>query len=213
LINLIQMARSNLNHQSAYVEWLKRDLEDCRSILELGCGSNSPLVQNGVSRRTSTMDIWEPYVQMHNRKGDYQVCWQADILTMHLPRKAFDAVVIFDVMEHLPKDKVLDIDLFGKMESCAKKRVIIFAPNGFVENDEVDGDPYQAHVSAWEPEDYLKRGYTVRGGTGLRYILGKASLPKYQPARFWNLVAMASQPFIYYTPKIAWHSYAVKNLK
>jgi hypothetical protein len=76
----------------------------------------------------------------------------------------------------------------------------------------VDADPYQKHVSAWEPEDYLKRGYTVRGATALRYIMAKAAQPKYRPYSLFTILAMLSQPYIFNNPKLAWHSYAVKVL-
>jgi hypothetical protein len=209
---IYNMMRRNLHHDSAYLDWLIEDLADCQTILELGCGSNSPLLKTGISKRTTAMDIWQPYIEKHNKAKDYRQCFKQDILDYDFPPKTYDAVVITDVMEHLPKDKVLAVNLFARMERCAKKKVIIFAPNGFVENDEVDGDPYQAHVSAWEPQDYLSRGFKVRGATGLRYILGKASLPKYKPAFLFAAIAMISQPFIYHRPEIAWHSYAVKEL-
>jgi hypothetical protein len=116
------------------------------------------------------------------------------------------------VMEHLDRDTVLQTALIAKMSRCAKKKVIIFAPNGFVENDEVDGDVYQRHVSAWEPIDWTRQGYKVRGATGFRYILGKASLPKYHPYSIMFILAMLSQPVIYNKPEMAWHSYAVREL-
>lgn len=196
----------------SYLNWLKRDLSDCGSILELGCGSNSPLLKIGLGKRTTAVDIWQPYIDAHNRSQDYLCCKQADVLTMPFAGKSYDAVVICDVMEHLPRAEVLRIDLFAKMEQCARKKVIIFAPNGYIDNDEVDGDPYQAHVSSWEPSDYLERGYLVKGATGIRWILGKASLPKYHPYSVFAIIAMLSQIFIYNRPKWAWHSYAVKSL-
>lgn len=195
-----------------YREWLKSDLADCRNILELGCGYNSPLLQIGYGIKTKTVDIWQPYVDYHNERGDYASCKQADILAMEYPEKMFDAVVICDVMEHLPRKKVIDVKLFEKMEKAALKKVIIFTPNGFIENDEVDGDPYQRHVSAWEPEDYQIKGYEVYGATGYRSLLGKASLPK-RPHNICAMLAMISKPFILNRPKMAWHSYAIKRLK
>jgi len=200
-----------LNENYNYREWLRRDLADCETILELGCGSNSPILQIGYGKRTDAIDIWQPYIEKHNKAGDYHKCWQGDVLEFDFPEKAYDAVVMFDVLEHLPRERVGQMDLFGKMENCARKKVIIFAPNGFVENDLVDGDPYQEHVSAWEPEDYKKRGYKIVGGTGLRYLFGKASLPKRPQILFYTL-GMLSQPLIYHFPKLAWHSYAVKEL-
>lgn len=195
-----------------YYDWLKYDLEGCESILELGCGSKSPLLHIGYGQKADAIDIWQPYVDKHNEAEDYRMCWQADILKMDFPERAYDAVVMFDVLEHLPREKVKAMDLFGKMEKCARKKVIFFTPNGYVPNDEVDGDPYQAHLSAWWPADYQKRGYEVVGGTGIRCFFGKASLPKRPHILFYTL-GMLSQPVVYYFPKLAWHSYAVKEVR
>ena len=158
------------------------------------------------------IDIFQPYIEKHNRLGDYRMCFQADILKMDLPERSYDAVVIFDVLEHLPRGRVERMDLIGMMERCAKKKVIIFTPNGFIENDEVDGDPWQKHLSAWEPEDYISRGYKVDGSTGLRWLMGKASLPKYHPYAIFQILIILSQPLVFKHPKIAWHSYAVKEV-
>jgi hypothetical protein len=209
----LAILRVRLHRPYDYRRWLARDLADCETILELGCGRNSPVLQVGLGKRTVAFDIWMPYVTLHNERGDYLTCKQADILTMELPHKTYDAVVVCDVLEHLPREQVERIpDLFDLMETCARKRVVIFTPNGFVENDHVDDDPYQAHVSSWEPEDYTRRGYTVKGATGVRWVLGKASLPKWHPYSLWAIVAMVSQPYIYNHPQWAWHSYAVKEL-
>jgi hypothetical protein len=201
-----------MHRKYEYRHWLKRDLADCTSILELGCGAKSPLLQIGYGLKTDAIDIYLPYVEMHNRNHVYKSCRQANILDMELPYKSYDAVVICDVLEHLPKAAVDKIKLFEALEKCAIKKIILFTPNGYVDNDEVDGDPYQRHVSAWEPEDYEKRGYTVRGATAFRYITGKAAQPKYRPYSLFTIMMMLSQPYIFNNPKLAWHSYAVKSL-
>lgn len=210
---LLAALRVRMHKRYDYRQWLIRDLADCKTILELGCGRYSPILQIRMGDFCHAIDIWEPYIELHNKNNDYDLCAQADILEYNFPEKQYDAVVIFDVMEHLDRKKVRDFDLFAKMEKAAKKKVIIFTPNGFVENDEVDDDPFQRHISAWEPEDYQRRGYTVKGATGIRWILGKASLPKWHPYSFWSIIAMISQPYIYNHPKWAWHSYAVKNVR
>lgn len=209
----LAILRVHLHKDYDYKRWLKRDLADCRTILELGCGANSPLLQIGYGLKTTSMDMFQPYIDKHNRAGDYHKCFPQDILTYDFPVKLYDAVVITDVMEHLDRKTVINSGLFEKMERCAIKKVIIFTPNGFVENDEVDGDPWQRHISAWEPVDYARQGYKVRGATGLRYILGKASLPKYHPYSVFAIIAMLSQPIIFNNPELAWHSYAVKEIK
>lgn len=203
-----------LRNDYPYLEWLKRDLADCNSILELGCGRNSPILKIGYGHKTDAVDIFEPYIELHNKQGDYRNCTLANILTMPLDELEgkYDAVVICDVLEHLPKPKVYRIGLFRSIEKIARKKVILFTPNGFIENDEVDGDPYQAHVSAWYPKDYLERGYKVKGSTGLFCLMGKASLPKYKPVTVWMALIVLTQPMVYEWPEVAWHSYAVKEL-
>lgn len=195
-----------------YRRWLKRDLADCETILELGCGSNSPILQIGYGQRTDAVDIWQPYIDTHRRMQHYKSCFAADLLSMQLSLKKYDAVVMLDVMEHLDRNEVIEKGLFLELEQCAAKKVVIFTPNGFIVNDEVDGDPFQIHRSAWEPSDFEAYGYKVKGATGLRWILGKATRPKWHPYSFWELIAMLSLPYIYNRPKLARHSYAVKEL-
>lgn len=205
-----------ISNDYPYYKWLQRDLADCESILDLGCGSSSPLLKIGVGKKTDAVDIFEPYIKMHNKAGDYRSCVLADILTMPLIpelEKQYDAVVVCDVLEHLPKDKVYEIGLFNSIERIARKRVILFTPNSFVENDLVDDDPYQAHVSSWWPDDYRAMGYKVVGSTGLRWLLGKGSLPEYKPSTLFQILALLAQPLVYRYPRIAWHSYAVKEIK
>lgn len=208
---LFAIARVWLLRDYDYRRWLKRDLADCDVILELGCGLNSPILYNEDAYRTDAFDIWQPYVDTHNRLGNYRHCYQADILKMVITAK-YDAVVICDVLEHLQKDEVYRTKLFDLIESIATKKVILFTPNGFIENDLVDDDPYQAHVSAWEPEDFLRRGYKVVGATGLRWLFGKASQPRYRPHAICAIIGMITKPFVFHRPKLARHSYAVKEL-
>ena len=195
-----------------YRIWLKRDLADCESILELGCGSNSPILQIGYGGKTNAIDIWQPYVDMHRRMKNYCEVQEGDILSMEFGYKIFDAVVICDVLEHLPKDEVAHSKLLEKIENVAKKKVILFTPNGFIENDEADGDPFQAHLSAWEPEDYTGRGYKVVGATGFRWLFGKSSRPKYHPYSVCRIIGMISKPIVFNKPAWARHSYAVKKV-
>lgn len=207
---LLAILRVQLYKQWDYRTWLKRDLADCKSILELGCGANSPILQIGYGKRTSAIDIWQPYVNQHLAGEHYRNCWQGDILTEQFYPKSYDAVVICDVLEHLPKDRING--LFNVLSSVARKKVIIFTPNGELDNDITDGNSYQGHLSTWEPKDYEKQGYKVFGATGLRHILGKGARPKYHPYSVMEIIAMLSQPYIYSKPGLAIHSYAIKEL-
>lgn len=214
IAGILSVIRVWLVNDYPYYAWLRRDLADCESILELGCGSSSPLLRIGLGQNTDAVDIFQPYIDMHNERHDYNRCSLANILEIDYTALygKYDAVVICDVLEHLPKDKVKEIGLFEAIEKVARKRVILFTPNSFVENELVDDDLYQAHVSAWWPEDYRRRGYKVIGSTGVRWLLGVGSLPEYRPHLLFQLLALVAQPLMYRYPQIAWHSYAVKEL-
>jgi len=192
--------------------WLKHDLADCDSVLELGCGASSPLLRIGYGKKTSSIDVYPPYVEMHNRQGDYKSCDLCNVFDHPFKPKSFDAVVICDVMEHLPRSRVVAEKLFEKMEQTARKKVIIFTPNGFTPNDQPDGNVHQEHVSSWEPSDYTEHGYTVRGAHGWRWIFGKAGLPIRRPYFLWHIIGMLSIPAVYGKPEWAAHSYAVKQV-
>ena len=196
-----------------YRQWLRRDLADCDTILELGCGSNSPILQIGYGKKTYAVDIFQPYVDMHNRLGNYRECWQADVLKFSLATiKSFDAVVAFDILEHLDRSAVEARGLLEEMEKQARKKVILFTPNGWTANSQVDGNEYQLHRSQWEPADYQGRGYTVTGTHGWRWIIGECGLPRRCPYSVWAIVAMLSLPLMVNHPEWAGHSYAVKNV-
>jgi len=208
LAGLLSRLRLKLLKDYDYTEWLKRDLADCQTILELGCGSSSPILKIGYGKRTDAVDIWELYVKKHNENGDYHICYWADIRKLDTV-KGYDAVVMLDTLEHLP----FDIGFLSKVEGCARKKVILFTPNGFLKQDAVDGNPYQQHLSAWEPIDYLRRGYTVKGATGLRYLLTERSQTKYHPYFIFIVLVVLTQRLVFNHPNIAFHSYAVKEIK
>jgi hypothetical protein len=207
--NILIYVRDASHDSYRYDNWIKRDLSDCQSILELGCGSNSPVLRVGYGKRTTAIDVCKPYVDIHNARKDYCKCTELDILKANITPKSFDAVIMCDVLEHLDRKDVERIDLFGQIERCARKRVVLFTPNGYTDNDEVDGGKWQKHQSSWEPEDYTKRGYTVVGATGWRKIVGKAALPNRRPYNLFFLLAILTQPLVFNHPNQALHSYAV----
>jgi hypothetical protein len=202
-----------LCNKYSYLNWLRRDLRDCETILDVGCGAVSPVLKIGYGPRADAVDIFAPYVMMHRIAGNYRHCKTMNILEAEFQKNSYDAVVVCDVFEHLPRNAVFQHRLIEALEKTARKKVIIFTPNGDVENYEQDGNVYQRHVSAWEPEDFESRGYSVKGSEGLRHVVGKGGSIKYEPRLFFALLALVSQPFIYNRPKLAAHSYAVKEVE
>ena len=76
------------------------------------------------------------------------------------PKKSVDTIFLLDVIEHLEKN--IGLDLIKKIESIARKQVILFTPLGYMPQchpDGVDawglnGGSWQEHKSGWNPEDF-----------------------------------------------------------
>lgn len=79
--------------------------------------------------------------------------------------KSFDIVAIIDGLEHLPKKKGHIV--LKECKRVAKRKVLVFTPQGYVENDIhatwgiKDTDEHQRHLSGWKPEEILAYGYEL----------------------------------------------------
>jgi hypothetical protein len=91
--------------------------------------------------------------------------------------RSFDCVIALDVIEHLTKDEGLR--LLDAMESIARGRVVIFTPNGFLQQPAEPDNPHQLHVSGWTPAEMRARGYRVIGVGGWRPLRGPYALPRW----------------------------------
>lgn len=69
------------------------------------------------------------------------------------PYAPYDLVVFWHGPEHLPKDEVPK--LLDKMKTYAKA-VIFATPNGFYDQGDEYGNPYERHASTWYVEDFMK---------------------------------------------------------
>lgn len=77
-----------------------------------------------------------------------------------LPPKSIDTIFLNDVIEHLEKDKALE--LLKATESIARVQIAIFTPLGFMpqyhQNGKdawgLDGGSWQEHKSGWLPSDF-----------------------------------------------------------
>src|SRR5690606_39271726 len=101
--------------------------------------------------------------------------------------------------------------LLEKMEKIAKKKVIVFTPNGFLKQGEYDNNPWQVHLSGWEVDEMETRGYKVYGLGGLKELRGEYSIIKYKPKIFWTLISDITQLFLKNRPKKAFQILCVKE--
>ena len=189
---------------------LKKDLLGCESVLDLGCGLNSPLQYCEVPLKTG-VDLFGPYLDQSKKKGIHNEYIEKDITKVEFKPKSFDAVMAFEVLEHLSKEEGLE--LLKKMERWARKKVIVTTPNGFTEQDEYDANPLQIHKSGWTAKEFEEKGFKVFGMNGPKNLRGHKGRIKYKPAALWLIISELAQKAIYYYPGSAFHLYAIKNIK
>lgn len=206
------------------VHSLRKELAGCESILDLGCGPDSPIRHVEAPRKVG-VEAFAPYVEMSRKLGIHDEYVAADLVDVEFPEKSFDAIVMIEVLEHLEKadgEVVLE-----RLERIARKKLIVSCPNGFLEQGSHDANPYQVHRSGWTIKELTARGYTVRGMAGLRTLRKSNDLHtsmlqtndediytsiRFRPRRFWFIVAAASQIVTYYIPSLAFELMCTKEL-
>ena len=116
----------------------------------------------------------------------------------------------FEFLEHLSKED--GQKLIAIMEKLAKKKVIIFTPNGFLPQKEFDGNTYQAHLSGWEVEEMKAKGYRVLGMSGWKKMKGERAELKWWPKKFWERIGLFTEPILFHFPKHSFEILCVKEL-
>src|SRR5665647_2168692 len=81
-----------------FVDHLAAELRDCESILDLGCGSDSPVAYVSASCKVG-VDMHEPSLFESKKKGIHSENICANITQIEFKSNSFDAVVMKDVLE------------------------------------------------------------------------------------------------------------------
>lgn len=191
---------------------LESEFYGMNSVLDLGCGGNSPLAKFKKRFFSVGVDVFAPSIEESKKRKIHDEYRITDVLEIDrfFKRKSFDAVVALDLIEHFEKKEGLT--LLKKMEVIAKKKIIVLTPNGFTKQDPYEDNPYQTHKSGWEVEEFRKLGYRAYGMRGLRWIRGECATIKYKPWFFWGAVSTISELFLYYFPDLSYQLFIVKKL-
>ena len=104
--------------------------------------------------RIDGIEIWEPYIGDYHRYI-YDSIYIDNIVFFVDKMENYDLIFMGDVLEHISKGAataVLD-KLFNK---C--KYLLLNIPIGkaWLKQGALFGNPYETHVSAWEPQDFVK---------------------------------------------------------
>ena len=197
-----------------YAKELEKEvLGSCDTLLDVGCGADSPIKRFSKKlSRSVGVDAHRPSAEQSRRSKIHTEYQEIDVLDIGavFPEKSFDCVLMSDLIEHLPKPEALK--LVAMAERLAKKKVIIFTPNGFLKQGEYDDNPYQVHVSGWDTAQMRKMGYRVRGINGWKPLRTENARIAWQPSFFWGKVSLLSQPLVAGCPEQAFHLLCVKDL-
>lgn len=199
---------------------LGQELTDVGSVLDLGCGPNSPLSAVGCGGEKVGVEAFEPYVTAARAAHTHDHIHHQSFSDLEVPLKSFDAVVMLDVIEHLERDEAMA--LIRKAESIARKKVVISSPNGFIQQCALDGNPLQQHLSGWTVNEMRSMGYTCRGLAGPKWLrhevdsqtMGDDLLVtiRFRPKIAWFCLAAALQPLTYRFPALAFSVFSVKTM-
>lgn len=146
-------------------------------ILDVGCGKGGLMkslldADKQVATVSSTvgLDIFLP--SLLTAKKVYDNVLRCDVRFLPFRDVSFDIVIASQIIEHLTKDDGLR--LLTNLERVSKEMVIITVPVGYNSKQHLeDENPWQIHQSAWNPDEFKTRGYTVYGYAGARFLLGE----------------------------------------
>jgi len=195
--------------QKSFPYLLEKGLKDCHSILELGCGKSSPLQTLSGLHYKVGVDLYEPYLAESKKAKIHDQYIMADIRKINFKENSFDAVVLLDVLEHLTKEE--GVSLIGKMEKWAKKRMILFTPNGYVRQAEYDQNKLHLHKSGWNADELNNLGFRIYGINGWKPLRGERARIRFHPELLWAIISGLTQRFTYKHPKYAFQLFCVKE--
>lgn len=111
------------------------------------------------------LDIWIPYIKdIKNFHFTYARIYNeliiADARYMPFRDHIFNILVASEILEHLTRGD--GFKFLNELERICKKRIITSTPSRFIEQGEIDNNPYQRHISLWRKEDLIELGYEIR---------------------------------------------------
>ena len=198
---------------------LGRNLRGCNSVLDLGCGPNSPLGALTFVAKRVGVEPFGPYLELAKARGTHDEFHQKLITELNFEPNSFDAVIMIDVIEHMTEEDGLVAMKLA--EKWARKKVVINSPNGFIAQKSLDGNPLQEHKSGWSYARMKGLGYHSRGLAGPKWLrqeveaetMGDDLLTsiRFKPSFLWFIIATMLQPVTYRIPKFAFSLMSIKS--
>ena len=203
-----------------HVYVLKEELKDCESVLDLGCGPDSPLQYCMNIKHSVGVEAFLPYLEETQKREIHSEYLNKKIADLDFDENSFDAVIMLEVIEHMEESEGMEV--LKKLEKWARKKVIISTPNGFFPQKVVDNNPMQVHLSGWDIPKMKSLGFNkFKGLAGLKYLRAEIDHEtmgddlfismKYKPKFLWFIIATLSQILTYRLPNLAFGLFCVKT--
>ncbi|MGH8905612.1 MAG: class I SAM-dependent methyltransferase [Egibacteraceae bacterium] len=185
----------------------------CESLLDLGCGADSP-IRRFAHRLTYSVgiDAFDRSLSRSRVSGIHTDYASMDVLRIEgeFAPKSFDCVVALDLIEHLEKDDGLR--LIQAMEAIARNKVVVFTPNGFLPQAAYENNELQEHLSGWDTSEMSARGYRVVGINGWKPLRGEYAEIVWWPQPFWTRISYLTQGWVESRPEWAFQILCVKDV-
>lgn len=162
-------------------------------------------------RFSAGIDIHLPSILASRAMNLHHAYGCVDVLRLEntIAERSFDCVASIDVIEHLTPEEGLRF--LRTLERIARKRVVIFTPNGFLPQPATADNAHQEHISGWSAAQMQSLGYRVFGINGWRPLRGLYAKPRW-PQWLTRRAALATERWFETRPHGAFQILCVKNV-
>lgn len=175
-------------------------LQNYKSILDLGCGGNSVLrVINGPYKLG--VDAFQEYLDMSESKNIHNKYLLADINNLDIAEliKDFEAVIVFDVLEHLTNSQANS--LIKTLENNPNLKFISFRTTSrFLKQDDLDENEFQRHKTFIPAIQFVKSGYKVYGVDGPIFLNVTGDSPRGKTNLLKSILSLVLRPIYLFFP-------------
>lgn len=159
------------------------------------------------------LDIFRP--NLFCAKKVYTDVIQCDVKNLPLRESSCDIILAVEIVEHLTKHAALT--LIKDLDRISKKTIVLTTPVGFnIKEDLEDNNPWQLHISSWNPEELRKLGFMIYGIGGARFFRGEKSELRFTKKMFKTAFRFLSFASHFITRKYVTKSFqmlCIKNCK
>jgi ubiquinone/menaquinone biosynthesis C-methylase UbiE len=150
--------------------YVQEAVKNGESLLSLCCGIGLEL--SGISGQVTAVDIAPQYLEQVKKRCPHALTVQSDSLEYLKSQedKSVDVISIIDGLEHMQKET--GYELIREMKRVARKKILLFVPEGHTEDGYLKNEPHNAwgiegadehqkHLSGWTRPEIIEHGFEV----------------------------------------------------